>query len=235
MRSSDLRDRYIERVVTSRSFVDVGGLWGETEERGSVAHRHGASAVTMLDVLPEGNEWWQRFHERMSRLGVEKVQCIVGDVNEMEGGRYDVVHSSGVLYHVPNPIAYLATLRGLAREHVILTSAIVPSRVLNRFGRLRVRDGTALFVPALSERDKRIYAHFFTRGDPNLLLGGINTDNAFVPHNYSPWWWLLPPGTIRSMVECAGFEVLDDGPNWNGHGHTFLLRPSGRSDIEAQG
>jgi hypothetical protein len=171
----------------------------------------------------------------MSQLGIEKVQCISGDVSDMEAGRFDVVHSSGVLYHLPNPIAHLERLRHLAREHVILTSAIVPSRVRNRFGELRVEDGAPRFVPALSEQEKKIYAEFYTDGDPEVLLGGINTDALFVPHNYSPWWWLLTSGTIRCMAECAGFEILDEGPNWGGRAHTFLLRSSGRGDIEPLG
>lgn len=222
----DLRDVFIEEVVRDRSFVDIGGLWGEVAERVSVASRCGASQLTMVDVLPEDDEWWRKFHDRMREKGISGYRSICGDINEITLDTFDVVHSSGVLYHLPNPLQYLVKLHSTARHHVILTSAIVPGKIRNRQGKMEVSDCGPLFVPALSEREKKIYDEFYTGGSRDLLLGGINHEADFTPTNYSPWWWLLPVKTIRSMCEVCGFEVVNDGPNWGGRAHTFLLRVS---------
>ena len=46
----DIRDVFIRRVATGRSFVDVGALWGTVNEKVSVAK--GAGATTMAWASP---------------------------------------------------------------------------------------------------------------------------------------------------------------------------------------
>ena len=55
---SDARDTYISQVAAGKSFADVGGLWGTVNEKVSVAHTHGARALTMIDVSPPDTELW---------------------------------------------------------------------------------------------------------------------------------------------------------------------------------
>lgn len=220
----DVRDAFLAEVVPGRSFADVGDLWGTVNEKVSVAHRAGAKTLTMIDVMPPGDEWWQRFEARMLELGVTGVECISGDVTTAAVGPFDVVHCSGVLYHVPSPITFLATLRDRLREHLVLTSAVVPLRIENPHGVLTVPEGGALFVPAMSARDKAIYTHFW-QGTSEAAMWGINREfHHFVLDNYVPWWWLLTVGAIREMARVAGFEPIKDAPLWTGTAHTFLLR-----------
>ena len=233
--SQDLRDFYIAKVVKGKTFADIGGLWGTNGEKISAASSAGAAKLTMLDILPPENEWWGKFRERMQSLGIHNYHCVSADIHAAKVEPFDVVHSSGILYHLANPTAYLDKLRAIAREYVILTSAIIPNFIDNKYGTLRVNDGGALFVPALSEQDKKVYAEFYARGDPTVLLGGVNSEAVFWTGNYSAWWWLLPVATIRRMCEVSGYDVEEDGPNWDGRAHTFLLRNTGRQEMRAIG
>jgi hypothetical protein len=233
--SHDLRDVYIAKVAGGKTFADVGGLWGTNGEKISTASHAGAAKLTMLDILPPENEWWAKFKERMQSMGIRGYECVSADIHVAKLEPFDVVHSSGILYHLANPAAYLDKLRAIAREYVILTSAIIPTFILNRHGMLRVKESGPLFVPALSEREKKIYTEFYARGDRNILIGGVNTDAVFWTGNYSAWWWLLPVTTIRRMCEVCGYEVVEEGPNWGGRAHTFLLRNTGREEMRAIG
>lgn len=220
----DVRDAFLTEVVRGRSFAEVGGLWGTVNEKISVAHRAGAKTLTMIDVMPEGDEWWRRFEARMAELGIDGVECISGDATTAAVGPFDVVHCSGVLYHLPCPITFLAKLRERLREHLVLTSAVLPLRIENPYGVLTVPEGGALFVPAMSAADKAIYTHYW-QGTSDAAMWGINRDFPhFTLDNYVPWWWLLTVGAIREMARVVGFEPVKDAPLWTGTAHTFLLR-----------
>ncbi len=232
---ADLRDQFIARVVQGKTFADVGGLWGAHGEKVSVAVNAGAAKSTMIDILPEDSEWWGAFRDRMQSFGIDHYECVRADIHTSDVGRFDVVHSSGILYHLASPAVYLDKLREIAKQYVILTSAIIPRWILNRHGLLYTPDSSPRFVPGLSEREKRIYTKFYTGGDRSAALGGVTEAADFWTGNYSAWWWLLPPPMIRRMCEACGYEIVADGPNWNGRAHTFLLRNSGRKDKDPIG
>lgn len=232
----DPRDEFLQRVVDGKSFADIGGLWGTTQERVSVAHHLGATQLTMVDVLPPLNQWWKAFDQRMADMGLaDRVVTLSGDILTLRAGPYDVTHSSGILYHMPNPMEYLAALFRLTREHCVLTSAVHPVEISNRLGTVRLSPGEAYFVPAMTPEHKAIYAEFYTEGNDQVMLGGINRETVFLPSNYVPWWWLLPPETIAAMCRATGFEVVAEAPNWAGKAHTFLLRNTGARDVEPTG
>lgn len=221
----DLRDSYIGRVVRGRSFADVGGLWGTVAEKVSVAHRHGASSVTMIDVSPPESELWPAFHRRMRRLGVAGYRTLSRDVCALRPGDvpepFDVVHCSGVLYHHPNPMALLAALRSITAGHLILTTAITPETVVNRRGRYRVPPSGVIFVPALSEDEREVLAEHWRRVAPGAL--GIVAPASYDVADFGPWWWLPTAKAAAALCESAGFCVLDQGLTWRGHALTLLL------------
>ena len=232
----DPRDEFLQRVVGGKTFAEIGGLWGATQERVSVAHQFGATQLTMIDVLPPLNEWWKAFDQRMTDMGIaDRVSTLSGDIMAMRVGPYDVTHSSGILYHLPSPIDYLIALYRITREYCVLTSAVHPTEISNRFGSVKLEPGQGFFVPAMSPQHKAIYAEFYTDGNDQVMLGGINRDTVFLPSNYVPWWWLLPPDTIAAMCRATGFEVVADAPNWAGKAHTFLLRNTGVCDVQPTG
>src|SRR5271154_5009100 len=98
---SDLRDEYVARVVSGKTFGEVGGLWGTINEKVSVAHQNGATALTMIDIQPPGGELWRKFDGRMADLGIANVRKISRDICQINEGDvlepFDVVHCSGVL------------------------------------------------------------------------------------------------------------------------------------------
>jgi SAM-dependent methyltransferase len=223
---SDPRDEFIARVVRGRSFADVGGLWGTVNEKVSVAHAAGASALAMIDISERGDRW-TAFEARCRQLGVPDVRTVQGDVQELVEAVpdlvFDVVHCSGVLYHLPEPLRLLRALRKAAREHVVFTSAVTATTISNAAGTLRIPDSAALFVPALSGAEREILrAHW----EPVLGDGahGITKD---VPRwrveDFGPWWWLPTPAALSAMCEAAGFRVLDRGFFWNDNAFTQLL------------
>ena len=129
--SLDPRDEFIGTVARGNLFVDVGGLWGTVNEK-----------VCRLSVwgeccchdrcLPRGTELWSLFDKRRRALNLPDVQCISGDIltidKTLPGIQFDVVHCSGVLYHMPDPVFFLATLRKLTKQYLVLTSVTTTVR-----------------------------------------------------------------------------------------------------------
>ena len=223
---SDPRDAFIARVVRGKSFADVGGLWGTVNEKVSVAHAAGAASLAMVDISERGDRWTD-FEARRRQLGVPDVRTVQGDIQELVETTpdlvFDVVHCSGVLYHLPEPLRLLRALRKAAREHVVFTSAVTATTIENAAGTLRIPDSAALFVPALSGTEREILrAHW----EPVLGDGahGITKD---VPRwrieDFGPWWWLPTPAALKAMCEAAGFRVRDQGFFWNDNAFTQLL------------
>ncbi|HEX2095159.1 MAG TPA: methyltransferase domain-containing protein [Longimicrobiaceae bacterium] len=66
-----------------------------------------------------------------SVTGVDNVEFRVLDFGRMSpetlGGKFDVVLNLGFLYHVPQPLEALERTRAMAREHVLLDTAVHPS------------------------------------------------------------------------------------------------------------
>jgi hypothetical protein len=222
----DIRDQFIAQVVPGKRFVDIGGLWGEVNEKVSVAAELGAIEVTMMDIVPQGHELWHSFSDRVRARSID-AECVTANLNEFDtiaahAGRFDVVHCSGILYHCPNPLHTLAQLRALAGESVVLTSTVVPERTQSSVGQVDLGEGGLRLVPHLNARDRSIFAAYWNeRGVTGI--GGLDVDAIWDVSDYNPWWWFLTPSALRQMAEAVGFGVLDEGPFWGGLAHTLLL------------
>jgi len=228
---SDLRDAYIARVVSGKTFGEVGGLWGTVSEKVSVAHAHGATSLTMIDVSPMDNELWLRFRARLVELRVPEVREISADIcsitNEEISGPFDVVHCSGVLYHHPNPMVMLLALRNITRQYLVLTSAVTQTVIENEHGRYEIPPSGVMFVPALSVQEFEIVRAYWQA--IHVSGQGLTERCRYTIDNFDPWWWLPTPTSMMAMCEAAGFKVEDDGPNWEGNSHTVLLSVRQRS------
>jgi 2-polyprenyl-3-methyl-5-hydroxy-6-metoxy-1,4-benzoquinol methylase len=223
------RDQWIKDLVPGKSFVDVGGLWGTVNEKVTVAAKAGAASTAMLDVTPLGQPLWQAFYERCASLGVSGYQALSASIDEpgleKEVGQFDVVHCSGVIYHCPNPLHTLTQLARISREHLILTTTVIPSMVSNNKGTITVPPGGALFVPYLPHDQREILKEHWEAGGVSDAIGGI-TEQPLEWHveDHGPWWWLFPVLTVRQLIMAAGFDVLEDCPFWGGKAHCFLTR-----------
>lgn len=228
MESLDYRDQCIARVTGGRTFADVGGLWGTVNEKVSVAAMSMATSVTMIDITPEGSDLWERFQARMSDLGISGYDCISADVERL--GRsdhrpaYDVVHCSGVLYHHPEPLNLVASLRRITREYLILTSAITQERIENEFGVYEIPGSGVLFVPALNDRERAILAKYWDDHAGVSVCYGISEPVAWNLEDFGPWWYLPTARSMIGMVTACGLQVVSSQPTWNGDALTVVAR-----------
>lgn len=223
----DLRDEYIGRVVRGKSFADVGGLWGTVNEKVSVAHRYGASALTMIDVTPPEHELWQLFENRRQALGLPAVQCISGDVLRLAETascpRFDVVHCSGLLYHMPDPLRFLSALRTMTRECLVLTSVVTAPYMRNEHGELRLPAAAALFIPALQSQERAIVRAYWCQFVGDGALGVTREVTTWRLDDYAPWWWLPTVEALQAMCRAVGFVPQDGGYFWNDNAYVQLL------------
>lgn len=220
----------------SESFVDVGGLWGTTNEKISVASMAGFRELTMADMQPAGNEWWLAFDARMLDHGVSGVQSIVTEATPpglaRRIGVHDVVHCSGVIYHVPSPFELLWNLASCANNFLIINSMVVPPRVENEFGCREIDPSKPVCVPLLDETDRQIYGSYFE--SKGLVIGHLNGASVLNWHDgsgspdFAPWWWLFSPEALRNIIERASFKIVDEGFTWSdlSYGYVIDLRPS---------
>ncbi len=221
----DPRDVFLGKVVRGRTFADIGGLWGTVNEKVSVAHALGAADVTMIDLTPDGEELWQKFHERISTLGVPHCRSIsktVTDVSSVHGLHFEVVHCSGVLYHHPNPLAFLSALRTMATQHLVLTSVVAPQHVSNEHGEYRLPSSGVVFLPALGEPERTVLAHYY-RESSGAVGAGLSTPYEYRIDDLAPWWWLPTQEAFQAMCRAAGFRVRDSALFWGDNALALLL------------
>ena len=222
----DLRDKFISQTVSGKTFADVGGLWGTVNEKVSVAYKSNATSIAMIDVSPEGGDLWEKFHQHMrTNLGINDYQSISQDIcnfnSESNIDPFDVVHCSGVLYHHPNPMLILASLRKITKHRLILTSAITQEVVENEHGRYQIPSSSVLFVPSISEKERAILKTYWQ--DVGATVYGITEKVAYNLEDFGPWWWLPTQSSMKSMCEAVGFKVLESGLTWNNNAQTLLL------------
>lgn len=191
-RPEDLWRELIARHVPGRSFADVGCMWRVDGAYSFHALVKGAASVTGIDINPATTA----FAERNAAVN-DRVRFVQSDLNDpaLPGrvGAFDVVFCSGVLYHVPNPVASLEQLRRLCRGTLILTTASILEREMPH---------AAVFLPylATAERERLDFP------SPSRKRG---LDSGVIERRgYANWLWLPTPSCLRAMARFAGFETL---------------------------
>jgi hypothetical protein len=216
----------IAGIVAGRSFVDIGGLWGTENERVTVASAAGARSVAMVDIQHEGTEWWKAFKDRCAARGVLDCENIVANLDHIDFASKvpvtDIVHCSGIIYHVPSPIWTLSKLREVTRSILLLCSMTVPEVIETNIGSIDMSDGNSIFIPALEGRKRDIVRAYFEQ--VGVKVHNINSPGTYPwrhgeEYNYEPWWWLWTPRTLAAFVETAGFRVVEVFDGWPGYSH----------------
>lgn len=228
----DQKDHWIDTLVAGKRFMDVGGLWGTRNEKVTRALQAGARTATMADIAPPGHQLWRDFDAHCQELGTHGYACVQLDIVEPPAEYaaliHDVVHCSGIIYHVPDPYRMLANLRRLTTGHLIITSMVVPERIANAAGTLEFPADRAVFVPSLRRRERAIVAAHFDRLELKVAAINIPLQEAWrwpdgTP-NYGPWWWLMSPPYLRGLLQVAGFAIEDEGWTWEERSYSFLAR-----------
>jgi len=229
---SDLKNDWIARLVPGASFADVGGLWGTVNEKVSVAMRAGARECTMADITPQGHELWAAFDRHCEGLGVAGYRKLTVDIvapqPELALGVHDVVHCSGIIYHLPDPFRMLRNLHRVTRRHLIVTSMVVAEEMRTPAGTLPFGPDEARFVPTLTPASRAIVAAYFDALGIRIAAINGEAEPWIYPdgqENYGPWWWLYSPAFFRGMAEVAGFAVEGECWTWESRAYSLLLRP----------
>jgi 2-polyprenyl-3-methyl-5-hydroxy-6-metoxy-1,4-benzoquinol methylase len=223
----DPRDHFIGRVARGRSFADVGGLYGTVSEKVSVARSHGATELAMIDIVPEGNELWRAFSDRMQQLGISGYETISDSILDLaespDHPRYDVVHCTGVLYHMPDPMRLLTALRSITREYLVLGSAVTATSISGNGETLKIPSAAALFIPALKEGERAILEGYWRPFVGHDALGLTREQKPWDVEDFAPWWWLPTVDCMRAMCESAGFAYEGGAHYWNDNAYVMLL------------
>jgi tRNA (mo5U34)-methyltransferase len=106
--------------LSGRSVIDVGTSNGGCAFE---VERRGASRVVAVDIYPP--EWFgfSDLH-RLCNSRVEFVQTTVYELPERLKEQFDLVLFFGVLYHLRHPLLALDRLRELARQDVVIETAV---------------------------------------------------------------------------------------------------------------
>jgi SAM-dependent methyltransferase len=185
---------YVERYAPSRSFVDVGGMWGVNGKYSFLAERAGATRVVLVD-LDRTEEFDHQLTETDSKVEFVKADA-TNPALRGEIGPFDVVWCSGLLYHVPDPLGLLENLRRICEQWLILESLVIPD--------LPGWPNMATFYPYQPARYRARW-DTSTKGGANTQLG-ISTD--FDPDEAtSNNFWGLSPSSIESLLRVANFTV----------------------------
>ncbi|MFC7399559.1 hypothetical protein ACFQU1_20310 [Chelatococcus sp. GCM10030263] len=224
------QNHIIREHVAGLSFVDIGGLWGTVNEKVTLALAAGARSATMADMQTPGNEWWAKFEQRAKDLGYTNYDSkhVNLDDPQIQGtlGRFDFVHCSGIIYHVPSPVYTLDRLASVTTKYLLLGSMVVPEKVENQFGSLDFTGGRTVFIPGMDDQVRAIMAEHFTQSGIEIMHFNRAYSEPFrLPDgsaNYGPWWWLWSPSMMIKMLEACNFRVIADHPEWGGRSHYFF-------------
>jgi hypothetical protein len=221
----DPRERFIAEIAKGKTFIDVGGLSNVVHERISSAHEAGARELTLLDVEKPECVWWTQLRARLRERGITDCNFVSCDFIASELPQYDVVHSSGVLYHIPAPLLYLKKLHAITREHCILTSTIINERLTYDGRELQFPECSVVFLPALAGAELEIVAGWFRNAGYGNVVALKEEYSDFT--NYYPNWFMPTIAAFRAMAVSAGFEIVDEAPTDPGLAHTLLLKRVG--------
>ncbi len=200
-------EKEISRWVSGKSFLDIGPLWETVNEKVSVAYHAGAKTLTAIDQFPVDDPLWAAFHKRMNDCGVGGYTSFSCNVLDYDDKSFDVVNCGGVIYHAADPINLLKKIRTMTNERLILTSTVTPDVISNEFGDFSLPDGSVVFVPALSAKNKQILSKHWSMFLRGRTDGGLIHDCTWDVENYHHWWWLFTPAVLQAMCVSCGFVV----------------------------
>jgi SAM-dependent methyltransferase len=194
------REDLVRRLAAGRSFVDVGCMWNINGGIAFAAEDGGATEVTGVDVMAATPE----FEAERERRG-SSMRFVHGDLHDPatreQVGVHDVVWCSGLVYHAPHPLLSIEALRELTGDTLILASETMPE--------VPGVPQACVFYPGLSKRAR--LTHASARPGEHT---GLTT--PFEPERgYANWFWGISHSALRAMVECTGFEVIEE------HGNPF--------------
>jgi Methyltransferase domain len=201
---------FIKKYVDGKSFSDIGCMWGINGEFSFIAEKAGAVAVKGVDVFGPTDEF-----NRIKEDNNSKVEFILGDITDPKViekvGTSDVVLCAGVLYHHPSPFDLLVALRRVTKEILILRTSTIPE--------VKGLPNAAVYFPFLNENDRQLW--ILKSLGVGFQVGITEAFNA--EEGYGNWFWGLTPSCLSSLVQTAGFKILEKYTE--AFAQTFICEP----------
>jgi hypothetical protein len=234
-------DQWIIDRVAGQSFVDIGGIGVDSiNERITIAVAAGASSYTMADIRPRDHREWEVFHGICRDRAVAGVVKLDGvDVRDRINlqkrvGVTDIVHCTGINYHLPSPADALWNLRSITNRFLITNTVTFPGRIENEYGSVLLPDCAILFGAALTDTDRRVLNKYYKD------KFGWDMDYASPPpgtkseHGMDwvqgeelccwPYWYLYTDHAFRSLLAVCKLRILDEW-KWCDHALAVLCEP----------
>ena len=233
-------DEWIRSSLNRGSFIDIGGI-GEygANERCSWAKRCGYNKVAMADLEDDSHKLWENYRAQLVKNEVSGIDCMynvnVDDANlQNKIGKWDFVHSTGILYHVPNPMHTLANYRRITASDLIINTVTIPTEIETELGSVAFNKASVLFLPSLEGRERDILRLYYKNKfgwDLNVVGPSVvQQDATMMPHilpdgsfSYYPYWWLFTVNAFEAAARLLDMEIVDTW-NWENHAHFIWLR-----------
>ncbi len=233
---------WIAARVAGLSFIDIGGIgeWSVNETVGT-ALAHGAGRAAMADIAGFEQPFWPHFHQRMAERGFGRDRYESYDRVDVLGdlpGRlpvFDMVHSTGILYHLSDPARAVWNLRRITGRWLVTNTVVIPERIVNEAGVLTCKGSSALFLPGISEMERAVLRLHYQQKfgwDLNMVAPRAGDDAAIMPYfgaaGPSPWpyWFLFTRAGFIGLLRAAGFAVREEF-TWEEHAHFVLCEKLG--------
>lgn len=238
----DVVDQWIEASDVRGSFTDIGGI-GEnsTNERVTFAVHCGYENICIADLEGEDHHLWKHFKSEINDHNKNKIHykynLNVDDTSSMKDfGQWDMVHSTGIMYHVPNPMHTLKNYKIITRKELIINTVIVPELISNSRGSINFGSCSALFMPSLCGNEREIMREHYRSKfgwDLNNVSPLSDSKDNIMPYlsnggeySYYPYWWLFTEKSFQAALELLQMKVVDAW-TWEGHAHFVWLRVDG--------
>lgn len=236
---------WIRDNVKGKSFADVGGIGVESvNERITLAVASGAASSTMIDIRPTTYYEWTLFRAKCEKAGLSEndYKCVGSvDINDPalrdKVGMFDFVHSTGINYHLPNPVLGMHNLRKIVGEYLITNTVIVPQTIKTPKGNLTFSGSQALFMPGLSAQERTILDWYYRdKFDMRIdyMAPQLEAQSPDCPWYENgeptcwPYWWLMTVPAFEGLVRLVGFEILDS-TLWENHAYSVFCRRTERA------
>jgi hypothetical protein len=229
---------WISTHVPGKTFADVGGIGvNSINERISLSSKSGAASSTMIDIRPKEYYEWEVFHKKCEQENIKDYNCIDNaDINDpgllVKVGQYDFVHSTGIVYHLPNPIWGVENLSKIVKEFLIINTVVIPPKIETEFGSIEFKGSLAVFMPGLDSKEREILnAYYMKKFNMNIdymapTLDAINPDCPWFENGKPtcwPYWFLFTSNSFIALVKMMGFEILDSAL-WENHALTLFVK-----------
>lgn len=231
----DKIDAWIRTTSNYASFIDIGGI-GENSvnERVTAALEAGCPRAVMADFEPFSHHLWTTFRRKMREAGVTDIEEHEGvDVRDTELagklGRFDFVHSTGINYHLPDPVSGVYNLACITNRFLVTNTMVLPGIVENEHGRIELGESRVMFLPAVTEQERKILRKYYFEKfgwDFNNNVPPADDPAPKMPYvteaglSCYPYWWLFSAGAFRSLLTRLGFNILDE---WQWEDHVLAL------------